>query len=97
MKTTKSKSVGPYAHLKGKNVIVRSVTMIYTGKLEAVYRQELVLSDAAWIADAGRWVSAVRDGTYAEVEPYPDGKIVLGRGAIADVSAAGGALPRSQK
>ena len=87
----------PYAHLTGKNVLVRTVTMIYSGRLVGVYPTELVLSDAAWIADAGRWTQAVSSAAFSEVEPYGIAPIVVGRGAVVDVCALGGDLPRSQK
>ena len=34
--------------------MIRTVTMIQTGRLVSVCPQELVLEDAAWIADTGR-------------------------------------------
>jgi len=43
----KTKHKGPYSHMVGRSVIVRTVTMIYTGKLIAVYRQELALAEAS--------------------------------------------------
>lgn len=93
----KATSVGPYAHLIGKPVLIRTVTMIYTGKLQAVFPQELVITDAAWIADTDRWAQAVANASFREVEPYPSGKVVVGRGAIVDACALGGKLPREQK
>jgi hypothetical protein len=81
----------------GEKYLIRTVTMIYTGRLEAVYDQELVISDAAWIADTGRWEQCVKEGTLNEVEPYGDGNVIIGRGSILDVSIWIHDLPRKQK
>ena len=80
----------------GKNYLIRTVTMIDTGRLVAVTAQELVLEDAAWIADTGRFSDAVEKAEFGEVEPFPDGRVILGRGAIIDAVAIQ-TLPRSRK
>ncbi len=94
--STQSSGGNPYASFFHKNVFVRTVTMAYTGKLVAVHNQELVLEDAAWIADTGRFADFLKDGKVSEVEPYPAGLIVIGRGAIVDVCEWGHELPRKQ-
>lgn len=82
----------------GQNYLIRTVTMIYTGKLEEVYDKELVLSSAAWIADTGRWANAVKDGSFKEVEPYPvDSYILVNRDVILDCSPITFELPKIQK
>lgn len=68
----------------GKNYFIRTVTMIQTGRLIAVTEHELALEDAAWIADTGRFHEALKTGKFSEVEPYPDGKVIIGRGSIVD-------------
>lgn len=68
----------------GKVYLIRTVTMIDTGRLVAVTPHELVLEDAAWIADTGRFAQAVADAKFNEVEPFPDGRVIIGRGAIVD-------------
>lgn len=68
----------------GRNYFIRTVTMIQVGKLVDVTPQELVLEEAAWIADTGRFNEALKSGTFSEVEPFPDGKVIIGRGAIID-------------
>lgn len=80
----------------GKNYLIRTVTMIDTGRLIAVTPQELVLEDAAWIADTGRFADAVRKAEFNEVEPFPNGRVIVGRGAIIDAVLVN-KLPRSQK
>jgi len=79
----------------GENVIVRTVTMYYTGRIVRVYPGELVLTDAAWIADTGRWSAALATGKLNEIEPYPgEGRCIVSRAAIVDVSPWLHALPR---
>lgn len=96
-----SKSASPRIHSPicvGNAVYIRTVTHHYTGKIVLLTKDEIVLSDAAWIADSARWANALRDGTLSEVEPYPDDVFVsVGRGALCDVSTWKHALPRTQK
>ena len=82
----------------GKNYIVRTVTMIFTGKLVDVTPQELVLIDAAWIPETERYMQFVAEGKVKECEPFPDGrKLIIGRGALLDAIVFEKELPRSQK
>lgn len=80
----------------GANYLIRTVTMVDTGRLVAVTAQELVLEDAAWIADTGRFADAVEKAEFGEVEPFPAGRVILGRGAIIDAVKIK-SIPRSQK
>ena len=68
----------------GQIYLIRTVTMIDTGVLVAVTDQELVLEDAAWIADTGRFSDAITSAKFKEVEPFPDGRVIIGRGSIID-------------
>jgi hypothetical protein len=87
---------GPSPYGIGDAVFIRSVTYHYTGRISAIYPGEIVLTDAAWIADSGRFHAALATGTVSEVEPYPAG-VVISRGAIVDVSPWAHPLPRSAK
>ncbi len=80
----------------GANYLIRTVTMIDTGKLVAVSEHELVLEEAAWIADTGRFADALMKGSFVEVEPFPDGEVIVGRGAVIDAVQIK-TLPRKQK
>lgn len=80
----------------GYNYLIRTVTMIDTGRLVAISDHELVLEDAAWIADTGRFADALRSGSFSEVEPFPDGRVIVGRAALIDACEIA-ALPRTQK
>lgn len=80
----------------GANYLIRTVTMIDTGRLIRVTPTELVLEDAAWIADTGRFADAVAKAVFSEVEPFPAGQVIIGRGAIIDAVKIS-VLPRDQK
>ena len=80
----------------GGKYFIRTVTHHFTGKLVEVFKDELVLEDVAWIADDGRLADALKSKEFAEVEPYPDGRVIIGRGSIIDAFVFG-ATPRSQK
>ena len=78
----------------GANYLIRTVTMIQTGRLVDVTDQELVLEDAAWIADTGRFSNALSKVEFSEVEPFPEGQVIVGRGSIIDATQIKGPLPR---
>ena len=78
----------------GKSVFVRTVTCYYTGHLVRVTAGELVLTDAAWVADTGRFSVALATGKLHEVEPFPDGEVVVPRGGVIDATAWAHPLPR---
>lgn len=80
----------------GKNYFIRTVTHHLTGKLLRVTSKELVLADAAWIADDGRFYDALKTGKLNEVEPFP-GEVIVGRGSLIDACQWLHELPRTQK
>lgn len=88
-------STGPWQ--VGSNYFIRTVTHHFTGRLEAVYPKELVLSNCAWIADDGRFHTALATGVLSEVEPMPPGNVIIGRGSIIDASIWNHKLPREAK
>lgn len=70
----------------GKNYLIRTVTMTQSGKVKEIYPQFLVLSDAAWIADTGRFSASLEDQElFNEVEPFKNDCIV-GIGSIVDAT-----------
>jgi len=66
----------------GKPYLIRTVTMIDTGILVSVGEHEIILRDAAWIADTGRFAQALESCEFGEVEPFPDGLVAIGRGSM---------------
>ena len=79
----KKPDVGPWRI--GENYFIRTITHHYTGKLIAVFDREFVLSEAAWIADDGRFSEALMTGKFKEVEVYPkNSEVILLRDNILD-------------
>jgi hypothetical protein len=75
-----------YPYEVGKNYFIRTVTHYFTGTLLYVGPQELLLENTSWIADTGRFSDALKKGTLNEIEPYPEGPVIIGRGSIIDAS-----------
>lgn len=80
----------------GQAYFIRTVTHYLTGKLVGLTPQELVLEDAAWIADTGRFSDALKTGSFNEVEPF-NGIVIVGRGSIVDAQEWNLILPKDQK
>ena len=90
-----SSASSPY--VIGENYLIRTVTMTLTGRVVSVGQQDIVLMDAAWIADTGRYANAVASADFNEVEPYPDGQeVIVGRASVIDATTIP-SLPRKQK
>ena len=80
----------------GQGYFIRTVTHYYTGRIAEVYDNEVVLRDAAWIPDTGRFANALSESLFEEVEPFPVGDVIIGRGSIIDAVAIK-KLPTRQK
>lgn len=84
----------------GRNYFIRTITHHYVGELLFLNRRgaELVLTQAAWIADDGRFHQMLRTGEFDEIEPYLEGqRVLVNRDAIIDAVEWTQPLPRSQK
>lgn len=68
----------------GKPYLIRTVTMIDIGRIVEVTENEIVLEDAAWIADTGRFSDALKSCNFNEVEPFPDGRVIINRCSVID-------------
>lgn len=80
----------------GQAYFIRTVTNYLTGRLVALTSQELVLEEAAWIADTGRFSNALKSGQFSEIEPF-NGTVIVGRGSIVDAQEWFLILPKEQK
>lgn len=80
----------------GQSYLIRLFTHYWIGKLLAVYENELVLKNASWIADTGRYHKAVDIENLVEIEPRK-GPIVIGRGALIDCAEWNADLPTEPK
>ena len=93
---TSSEVAHPYTI--GSPYFFRLVTHFLTGRVIKVTSKEIVLTEAAWIADTGRFTQAIADGKLNEVEPYPaDEEVIIGRGALIDCVKWKHELPKVQK
>jgi hypothetical protein len=89
----KSESESPYQ--VGQAYLIRTVTLYYTGRVKRVTPKEIILEDAAWIPDTGRFSDALKNGTLNEIEPM--GEVIVGRGAVVDAARWNHDLPRDKK
>jgi hypothetical protein len=82
----------------GKNYFIQTVTHYFSGRLVAVTDTDLVLEDAAWIADTGRFSDAMQAREkLSEVEPLPGRYVVCRGGLIGYCIPEWSELPREQK
>jgi hypothetical protein len=79
----------------GKKWFIRTVTYHLTGKVEKIVGNFLVLKDAAWIADSGRFTQAIKEGKLNEVEPV--GQAIVNLNSIVDMFPWKFDLPKEQK
>lgn len=80
----------------GDAYFIRTVTYFATGRVKAIVGSFLVLEDAAWIADTGRFSAALAKGVMSEVEPV-DTEMFVNTGSITDAFPWKHKLPREQK
>ena len=80
----------------GRNVLIRTVTNYFVGCIVSVDEKFVVLRDASWIGDTGRFSDALKTGSLNEVEPFVD-DVLVSLGALVDATQWGHALPRAQK
>lgn len=81
---------------KGKKVFIRTVTNYFVGQVSDADETHIALIDASWIPNTGRFSEALSKGEFDEVEPYPEGTIVM-RAAIVDFCSWPHPLPRTMK
>ena len=92
----------PHPFEIGKNYFIRTVTMFHVGTLKEIYDDILVLSNASWVADTGRFSNAMQCGleeiTGSEIEPFMNNNdVFVGRGALIDMTIYNFPLPTKQK
>lgn len=80
----------------GKSYFIRTVTMYVLGNLKDLNSKELLLKDAVWVADTGRFHDALKTGELNEIEPFVS-DVILNRDSIVDSSEWLHKIPREQK
>ena len=93
LRGSETKGESPYQ--VGQSYLFRLVTLYYTGRVKKVTPKEIILEDAAWIADTGRFSDALKTGVLSEIEPI--GEVIIGRGAVIDASKWNHPLPMEKK
>ena len=89
------KSLESLQDLVGKAFFFRTVTYHLTGRVKSVCGSILELEDAAWIADSGRFMNAIKEGKLNEVEPV--GIAYVNFTTICDAFPWVHTLPKNQK
>jgi hypothetical protein len=61
----------------GEKYLIRTVTMTHTGEVKEIRGKFIILKDADWIADTGRFSESLIDqDKFNEVEPFKNDAIV---------------------
>jgi len=63
------KEIQSLQDMVGEKYFFRTVTYHLTGRVKRVFGSILELENAAWIADSGRFMNAIKEGKLNEVEP----------------------------
>jgi hypothetical protein len=79
----------------GKAYLIRTVTFHLLGRIDAVKGNFLVLTDASWVADSGRFSVAITKGELSENEYVGDAIVSLT--AIVDAFPWGHKIPKETK
>lgn len=79
----------------GKAYFIRTVTYHFIGKVEKIIGDFLILSEASWVADSGRFHEALEKGDLSEVE-YMDQAFVNIK-TITDATIWKNKTPRNSK
>jgi len=70
------KMVSPQAEnpfVVGNKYFIRTATNYFTGRVSSITGNFIFLTEAAWIADTGRYHEFLKTGKAIEAEPYPNG------------------------
>ena len=79
----------------GSKWFIRTVTYHLVGKIHKRIGNFFYLKDASWVADSGRFMEAIKNGTLNEVEPVGDCMVSIG--SIVDLFPWKHSLPTVQK
>jgi hypothetical protein len=69
--------------LVGKKWFIRTVTYHTVGKVTKIVGNFLVMEQATWVADSGRFMGAIKEGTLNETEPV--GECMINISSIVDM------------
>jgi hypothetical protein len=80
---------------KSKCYFIRTVTYHLVGRVVSIASGFITLKDASWVADSGRFMQAIKNGTLNEVEPVGEAYVAIG--SIVDAFPWKHPLPKEQK
>lgn len=60
----------------GQCYLITTVTFYWLGEVAKCTPTEVVLKNASWVPDTGRFSTALTEGTTTELEPVPDSAVV---------------------
>lgn len=81
--------------LVGKKWFFRTVTYHMVGRVVKIFGNFIQLENASWVADSGRFMDAVKNGNFNEVEPV--GICFINLDSVTDFFPANYDLPKEQK
>jgi hypothetical protein len=88
------KDITSLSDMVGEKFYFRTVTYHLTGRVKKVIGSILELENAAWIADSGRFMNAIKEGKLNEVEPV--GRAYINIQSVTDFFPWRHALPETQ-
>ena len=87
--------INDYKDFIGKSWFIRTVTYHLVGRVKKIVGNFLVLEDASWIPDSGRFMNTIKEGKLNEVEPV--GQALVNLNSITDMFPWRHDLPQEQK
>lgn len=88
------KDINALQDMVGEKYFFRTVTYHMTGRVKKVIGSIIELENAAWIADSGRFMNAIKEGKLNEVEPV--GRAYINIQTVVDFFPWKHALPEKQ-
>ena len=89
------KEINSLSDMVGGKYFFRTVTYHLVGEVVKCVDGFLELKNASWVADSGRFMNAIKDGTLSEVEPVGD--MFINLNAVVDIFPWTHKLPKQQK
>lgn len=90
-----SKSSCEHPFKEGESYFIRTVTYHFVGTIKEIIGRWIILKDASWVADSGRFHVALEKGELSEVE-YMD-KAIINMDTITDASVWNNKVPKESK
>ena len=88
------KDITSFQDMVGEKFYFRTVTYHLTGRVKKVIGHIFELENAAWIADSGRFMNAIKEGKLNEVEPV--GRAYINIQSVTDFFPWKHTLPEKQ-